>query len=197
MSDTPNTPDLDKLTAFVGTVRTALGLGDDADTDAISTALTSRLGDAAAAVDRVKAMEHARAEEQIAASLQSAFTAAGVLPEFHEDAMLRARAVGFVVNDKGEVVVRPDAKDAIGGASPAAWVQSELKAKAPRFWPTSQGGGVKGGGFTPYGIDVAAFRGGTLTEQYAVIARVGERAVLDSLRRAGITPPPYLKGGGR
>lgn len=111
--------------------------------------------------------------------------------------MLRAKAVGFVVNDKGQVVTKPDAKDTIPNASPAAWVQGELKAKAARFWPTSIGGGAEGGGFAPHGIDVAAFRGGALTEQFAVIARVGEKVVLDSLRRAGITPPPYLKGGGR
>lgn len=41
-------------------------------------------------------------------------------------------------------------------------------------------------------------RGGTLTEQYAVVARVGEKAVIDSLRRAGIVPPAWLTyGGGR
>lgn len=200
MSDTnPNTnPDLDRLTAFVGTVRTALGLAEDADEAAITSALGTRLGDAAAAVERAKAIELERANEKVDAALRSALTAGGILPEFMEDAMLRAKAVGFVLNDKGEVVTKPDAKDTIPNTSPAAWVQSELKAKAPRFWPTSVGAGAKGAGFAAHsGPDLSCFKGGTMTDQMAVVARVGERAVLDSLKRSGITPPPWLKGGGR
>lgn len=206
MSDTnPNTseanqtPDLDRLTAFVGEVRKALALGDDADEAAITSALGTRLGDAAAAVERAKAIEMERANEKVDAALRSALTAGGILPEFMEDAMLRAKAVGFVLNDKGEVVTKPDAKDTIPNTSPAAWVQSELKAKAPRFWPTSIGAGAKGAGFAAHGgIDVTPFRpGGSLTDAMAVIGRVGEKAVIDSLRRAGIVPPSWLIGGGR
>ncbi|MCG3122069.1 MAG: hypothetical protein GIKADHBN_00445 [Phycisphaerales bacterium] len=198
MSDTTPNPELERLTAFVGTVRTALGLAEGADTDAINTALTSRLGDAAAAVERAKTIEQTWANEKVDAALRSALTAAGILPDFMEDAMLRAKAVGFVLNDKGEVVTKPDAKDTIPNTSPAAWVQGELKAKAPRFWPTSIGAGAKGGGFTAHsGPDLSCFKGGTMTDQMSMVARVGERAVLDSLKRAGITPPPWLKGGGR
>jgi len=65
------------------------------------------------------------------------------------------------------------------------------KEKGVAFNPT------KGGGFAPGGIDVTPFRGGTMTDQMSMVARVGERAILDSLKRAGITPPPWLKGGGR
>ncbi len=201
MSDTnPNTnPDLDRLTRVVGTVRTALGLDDQADEASITSALSTRLGDAAAAVERSKAIELERANEKVDAALRSALTAGGILPEFTEDAMLRAKAVGFVLNDKGEVVTKPDAKDTIPNTSPAAWVQGELKAKAPRFWPTSIGAGAKGAGYAVHGaIDVTPFRaGGTLTDQMSMVARVGEKAVLDSLKRAGVTPPPWLKGGGR
>lgn len=199
MSDTPTpNPELDRLTAFVGEVRKTLGLADDADEAAITAALGTRLGDAAAAVERAKTIEQTWANEKVDAALRSALTAAGILPEFMEDAMLRAKAVGFVLNDKGEVVTKPDAKDTIPNTSPAAWVQSELKAKAPRFWPTSVGAGAKGAGFAAHsGPDLSCFKGGTMTDQMAVVARVGERAVLDSLKRSGIMPPPWLKGGGR
>jgi hypothetical protein len=198
VSDTPApNPDLDRLSAFVGEVRKALALGDDADEAAITAALGTRLGDAAAAVERAKAIELERANEKVDAALRSALTAGGILPEFMEDAMLRAKAVGFILNDKGEVVTKPDAKDTIPNTSPAAWVQGELKAKAPRFWPLSQGGGLKSVGYSAHhGPDLSCFKpGGTLTDQMSMVARVGERAVLDSLKRAGITPPPWLKGG--
>lgn len=197
MSDTPTpNPELDRLTAFVGEVRKALALSDDADETAITAALGTRLGDAAAALERAKAIEMERANEKVDAALRSALTAGGILPEFMEDAMLRAKAVGFVLNDKGEVVTKPDAKDTIPNTSPAAWVQGELKAKAPRFWPTSVGGGAKGAAFTALsGPDLSCFKGGTMTDQMSMVARAGERAVLDSLKRAGISPPPWLKGG--
>lgn len=200
MSDTnPNTtPDLERLTAFVGEVRKALNLGDDADEAAITSALGTRLGDAAAAMERAKTIEQTWANEKVDAALRSALTAGGILPEFMEDAMLRAKAVGFILTDKGEVVTKPDAKDTIPNTSPAAWVQGELKAKAPRFWPLSQGAGANGAGFAAHsGPDLSCFKGGTMTDQMSMVARVGEKAVMDSLKRAGITPPPWLKGGGR
>lgn len=199
MSDTNPNADLERLTAFVGEVRKTLGLAEDADEAAITSALGTRLGDAAAAVERAKTIEQTWANEKVDAALRSALTAGGILPEFMEDAMLRAKAVGFVLNDKGEVVTKPDAKDTIPNTSPAAWVQGELKAKAPRFWPTSVGAGAKGAGFAAHtGASMECFRpGGTLTDQMSVVARMGEKAVIDSLKRSGIAVPPWLKGGGR
>lgn len=197
MSDTPNTPDLDKLTAFVGTVRSALALGEDADTDAIAQALTARLGDGAAAVERVKTIEQERTNEKITATVRKALEDSGILPEFMDDALMRANAVGFIVNDKGEVVTKPDAANALPSASPAAWVQGELKAKAARYWPTSQGGGVKGGGFTPNGLpgDTSCFNPANpnLTLQLRYEATYGAEAARRAAARFGVKLP----GGGR
>lgn len=197
MSDTNPTPEVERLTAFVGTVRSALALGEDADTDAIAQALAARLGDAAAAVERVKTIEQERTNERIAATVRKALEDSGILPEFMDDALMRANAVGFIVNDKGEVVTKPDAANTIPSASPAAWVQGELKAKAARYWPTSQGGGSKGGGFTPNNLpgDPTCFDPSrpnlTLALQYE--ATFGAEAARRAAARYGVKLP----GGSR
>lgn len=173
------------------------GLTDPQTVDRLRNGARRIMGNVAKSVESGLATL-AAAEDQSAADIQNAIGTEEILPDFMEDAMLRAKAVGFVLNAKGEVQTKPDAKDTFPNASPAAWVQGELKVKAPRFWTLSRGSCAKGAGFAAHsGPDLSCFKGGTMTDQMSVVGRVGERAVLDSLKRAGITPPPWLKGGGR
>lgn len=198
MSDTnPNTsPDLERLTAFVGEVRKALNLDDAADEAAITSALGTRLGDAAAAVERAKTIEQTWASEKITSALTTAYGRAGAKPEHLPDFMLLTKD-WFELKD-GHVVTRAGVPNVAEGCTPEQAIQGFVKSMRPAYWPLSVSGGSKGAGFAAHtGPDLSCFKGGTMTDQMSMVARVGEKAVLDSLKRAGITPPPWLKGGGR
>ena len=142
----PPVDELAQLREFAGAVRTALSLGNDADSAAVLSALGNTTKERDAAKERAASIESAWASEKVAGTIRSALEASGVKPEFMEDAMLRAVPL-FTVNDKGEVVTKADAKDTVPGQAPAAWIQGELKAKAARYWPVSVGAGARGAGY--------------------------------------------------
>lgn len=146
--------------AMLGPIRQALGLGDDAGTDAILAALTSRTPDAEAlvtqrtaaltkerdtAVAAADAIKTERNAEKIDAALNAAFDKSGAKPEHRPDFLLLAKAL-FTVDAKGRVVTRDDAADTLPGVEPAAWIVGQLRASRPHYWPTSTGGGASGGG---------------------------------------------------
>lgn len=53
-------------------------------------------------------------------------------------------------------------------------------------------------GVPVFGVNVDCFKpGGLLTDQYALVSSLGEKAVIEGCRRAGIVPPAWLTGGKR
>ncbi len=210
MSDTPTpNPELERLTAFVGTVRTALGLTEDADADAITVALTARLGDAekivtdrtsALAAERDEAvakatkMETERNAERIEAALTAAFEKSGVSPDFKPDYMLLARPL-FGVKD-GQVVTTGDGGEP-PGMDPAQWCVARYRSLRPAHHPLSVGGGARGGGAIstglPSGSECFDPKRPNLTSQLQYEARYGAEAARQAAARYGVTLP----GGGR
>jgi hypothetical protein len=151
----PPVDELAQLREFAGAVRKALALGDEADSAAVLSALGNTTKERDDAKARAASIESAWASEKVAGALRSALADSGIKPEFMDDALLRATPL-FTVTDKGEVVTKADAADTVPGVAPAAWIQGELKAKAPRYWPLSQGANARGGGLTlpdPAGAD--------------------------------------------
>lgn len=189
------TPELDRLTQFVGTVRKALALGDDADEAAITAALGTRLGDANAAIERAKTIEQTWASEKTDAALLAAFDKSGARPEHKDDFLLLARGV-FTLKD-GKVITREGAANTVPGMDPAQWIQAQLKTVRGFWWPGSQGGGARGGGIgtNPNG-NTDCFKPGptfSITGQLAYIASHGEAAA----QRAAAQYGGKLPGGGR
>jgi hypothetical protein len=192
-------------------VRAALGLPDDAPLDSITATVTARIADVDAQLaERTAALtaerDQARAEadkikvewnaHRLDTAIHAALTKSGVKPECMEDATTILRGV-LEVDGTGAVRTKA-AAGVLPGLSPDQFIVGQLRSMRPHYWPTSVGGGSKGGGAIPSaGVDVSAFKGGTLTDQMALIGRVGEKAVIDALRRSGIAAPAWLKGGGR
>lgn len=163
------------------------GLAENADDET----LTARLGDtetiisertAALAKERDEAVQRAAdiesrwASEKVDSALRLAFEKSGARPEHLEDFLLLARPL-FSVDETGAVRTRKDAKEAIPGIDPAAWIHGELKAKRAHYWPTSIGGGSKGGGSVPVGGDDSCFDPTSpnynFTKQLALEAKYG------------------------
>lgn len=213
MSDTtPNTPTVEELSASAARLRKALeaeraahkatkeasrqfrariasglGLGDDANEDAISAcladteaALAARTASIAKERDEARArlaeVESRWASEKVDTALRRAFEQSGARPEHLEDFLLLARPL-FSVDETGAVRTRKDAKETIPGIDPAAWIHGELKAKRAHYWPTSIGGGSKGGGSVPVGGDDSCFDPTSpnynFTKQLALEAKYG------------------------
>jgi hypothetical protein len=55
----------------------------------------------------------------------------------------------FTVDEKGNVRTKTDAPNTIPNADPGAWILTELRVKRPHWWPTSVGGGARGGSGAP------------------------------------------------
>jgi predicted transcriptional regulator len=188
---------LDRLTALAGSVRTALGLGDDADDAAILAALGNTTKERDEAKSRADTIAAERDGERMDAEIRHALGKSGIIAQNTDDAAAILRGVLEV--KEGRVVTKA-APNVVPGQTVEQFIVGQLRSLRPHYWPASAGAGAKGGGPIPSaGADVSCFKpGGTLTDQMAVVARVGERAVIDSLRRAGIVPPAWLtKGGGR
>ncbi len=135
--------------------------------------------------------------ERMDAEIRHALGKSGIIAQNTDDAAAILRGVLEV--KEGRVVTKA-APNVVPGQTVEQFIVGQLRSLRPHYWPASAGAGAKGGGPIPSaGADVSCFKpGGTLTDQMAVVARVGERAVIDSLRRAGIVPPAWLtKGGGR
>lgn len=95
------------------------------------------------------------ASEKVDSALRSAFEKSGAAREHEEDFLLLARGL-FEVDDKGGVRTRKDAT--LPGMDPAGWIVAELRAKRPHYWPTSVGGGSRGGGsISSAGADDSCF----------------------------------------
>lgn len=185
MADTPTaTPTVDELQAsvsrlekalaaerdahkstragFLAPVRAALGLGDDAALDAVTAALSTRLGDADKIVaERTNALtaerDSARAElEQIRAernaerterAIGDALAKSGIIAHNADDAASILRGV-LEVTDKGEVRTKA-APNIVPGQTPEQFIAGQLRTLRPHYWPASVGGGAKGTGTMP------------------------------------------------
>lgn len=191
---------------FLEAVREALGLPEGADpkvilkhfpnTDAekvVQQELAKERDDARAEVAKMKGERDA---EKVSSAIQAAISKSGIGQENAADATAILRGVLEVKDGK---VVTKAAEGIVPGQTADQFIAGQMYSMRPHYWPRSMGGGAKGAGHTAHGgVDVSAFRnGGTLTAQMAVVARVGEKAVIDSLRRSGIVPPAWLIGGAR
>lgn len=187
---------VDRLNTLAGGVRKALGLGDDADDAAVLSALgtvTTQRDEAVASAAKISTERNA---EKMDAEIRSAVTKAGIFAQSTDDATTILRSV-LEVTDKGEVRTKA-APNVVPGQTVEQFIAGQLKTMRPHYWPTSIGAGAKGAGFAAHaGPDVSCFKGGTLTDQYALVARVGERAAIEACRRSGIVPPSWLIGGAR
>lgn len=186
-------------------VAKALGIDEATATpDTILSTLTARLGDAAkitterdTAVAEVAKIKSEANTARVEAEITSALGKAGICSQNTADAATILRGV-LEVTDKGEVRTKA-APNVVPGQSAEQFIAGQLRTLRPHYWPASVGAGAKGGGYTAHaGADVSCFReGGRLTDQMAVVARVGEQGTIDACRRAGIVPPSWLIGGGR
>ncbi len=94
--------------------------------------------------DKDKLIEDYTAKERRAAihdAVRKAATAAKVLPEALEDALMLAERV-FELNDNGDVITK-DKVGTIPGLQPSVWL-TDLQKSRPHWWGPSAGGG--GGG---------------------------------------------------
>lgn len=92
--------------------------------------------------NQLKQYEAEKIQRLIGDKVRSAATAAKLLPEAIEDALLLAERV-FEVAEDGRVVT----KDGVGvtpGVDPSVWF-TDLQAKRPHWWGPSVGGGARGG----------------------------------------------------
>lgn len=193
---------------FLAPVRTALGLGDDANLDEITTTLGTRLGDADKIVsERTAALTAERDEavakaakieqdwsaQQVTAALDSAFTASGAKPEHKADFLLLAKGL-FGLKD-GRVVTTGEGGE-VAGLAPDQWCVARYRSLRPGHFPLSKGGGATGftGLTNTGGPDVSCFKGvGNLTDQMRLVGIHGESAVRAALTRSGLTVPRWLK----
>jgi len=147
--------DRTKHSTFRASVAKVLGLPEDASSDAI----LARVGDAEKVIGeraatltkerdeataRVADVESRWASERVDGALRDAFAKSGADPRNAEDYLTLARGA-FALDDKGNVRTKDDIPNTLPGVDPATWIVAELRAKRPHWWPTSQGGGARGG----------------------------------------------------
>lgn len=155
--------------------------------------ITTERDAAVAEVAKIKADANTA---RVEAEIKDAVTKAGIFAHSTDDAATILRGV-LEVTDKGEVRTKA-APNVVPGQTAEQFIVGQLRTLRPHYWPASIGAGAKGAGFAAHaGPDVSCFKGGTLTAQYALVARVGERAAIEACRRSGIVPPAWLIGGGR
>lgn len=137
----------------------------------------------AATVDEFKGKEVRRT---IHDRTRAALTAAKVLAEAQEDALMLAERV-FEVTEDGNVVTK-EGSGVPQGLDPAAWL-SEIQPKRPHWWPASSGGGARGssggGGFG--GKNPFSAEHWNMTEQGKVLRDKGKEAAERLASAAGTT----------
>jgi hypothetical protein len=77
-------------------------------------------------------------------NVRTALTAAKVVPEAFDDALMLAERV-FEIRDDDSAVVTRDNVGVTPGIAADVWLQ-ELQERRPHWWPGSQGGGARGTG---------------------------------------------------
>lgn len=185
---------------FRATLAQGVGLGEDADAEAISarladseTIISERTASIAKerdeALQRATEVESRWKGEKVDSALRAAFEQSGAGAQHLEDFLLLARGL-FEVGEDGSVRTRSDASDTLPGIDPSAWIHAELKARRSHYWPASVGGGARGaGGGTPGPAgDTSCFKPGptwNLTAQFSYEARFGSKAADDARRRYG------------
>lgn len=156
MSDTnPNTPP--PVDEFRASIRSTLGLAADADDSAI----TGAIAGVAKQRDEHKALldteRSARADERIQSEVHNAFDRTGLDKRNLPDALALMKPL-FHLDDKGRVVTKGGDTGEPSGLSPEDWVASRLKSLRSHWYPTSVGGGAKGGGIHQSALgDTSAF----------------------------------------
>lgn len=197
----PNPADLqaqvDRLSAFAGSVRKALALGDDADDAAILAALGNTTKERDEHKARADAVAAERAAERIDAAISAALSKSGMIQANTPDAMNLMRPL-FTLDDKGRVVTKGGDTGEAPGMDPAQFVAGRLGTLRGHWFPVSVSGGARGGGYTPpSGPDASCFKTGNVTGMMNYIGTHGEQAAIAACRRQGITPPAWLTKGVR
>lgn len=133
--------------------------------------LSKQVQDLTGALEQYQTKERTRT---IHDEVRRAATAAKLLPEAMEDALMLAERV-LGIDEEGRVVV----KDGVGftpGVEPSVWL-SDLQPKRPHWWGPSQGGGATGnnrgggGGANPWTAE-----GWNMTEQGRILTENRSRA---------------------
>lgn len=181
-----------KHAEFVASVRKSVALPDDADPSTIVASLGTRLGDldsqvtsrtaalaaeVAAQTAKAAEIESKWSAEKIESALLAAWSKSGANDAHREDFLTLGRAA-FTLGADGRVVTKADAAGIMPGASPEAWIHGQLKNIRPAYWPTSTGGGARGGNADTsmlVGMDVFDPRSPAfnITKQFAMEATHG------------------------
>ena len=120
--------------------------------------------------------------QTIQESVRQAATKAKILPEAIEDALVLAERV-FVLDETGRVQVK-DESGFTAGVDPEVWF-TEIQAKRPHWWGTSQGAGSRPGGGAS-GSNPFTRENWNLTEQGRLV-RVDRAKAEQMAKAAGTT----------
>lgn len=108
-----------------------------------------KLSDTTERASRAEAYAQMAKDQMVASQVRDAGIKAGMRPEALEDAVFRAKAAGFSLNDNGEAVVVKGSEVVLGkdGKTPLTPQEylEELRERAPHLWPQAAGGGAAGG----------------------------------------------------
>lgn len=121
--------------------------------------------------NKVNLFENQNRQRSIHDVVRAAATSSKVLDSAKDDVLLLAERV-FEINEEGKVT----AKEGVGvtpGISPEVWL-SEMLDKRPHWWPSSIGGGARGGnGFGGFANNPWSAENWNMTEQNRVYKTLG------------------------
>lgn len=145
---------------YLAPIRTALGLGEDANLDTITASLGTRLGDAdkivadrtaaltaerdAAIADAAK-VKADRAAERVDSAISGALAKSNMIQANAPDAMNLLRGL-FHVDDKGRVVTKGGDTGEPAGVTPEQFVAARLGAIRSHWFPGNVSGGARSSG---------------------------------------------------
>ncbi len=133
---------------------------------------------------------------RIEAGITQALGTCGLIPENNEDAANLIRPLLTVDPKTGQIVTK-EAPNVIAGMSVDQHIHAVLKAQRPHWWPSSIGGGARGGSLGVTGGDTSVFDPASHTYSVTAQAQYERRYGIDAARRAAKQFGQALAGEGR